>query len=105
MKSTPFRAILLLAVGCGDPRQVVTLADSVVVQAGIQLELRAPEPLNTPARSGFGDVCMTLLSPLTQDSTGFAIRAGTADRVVPVVAAVRADGHADTLGNGYYSGS
>lgn len=96
--------VALLLPSCSGPRQVVTLADSLELPAGQSVELRAPEPLRTPAYSRAGDVCLSLPSPLVQDSIGFAIRTARGERVVPTAVAVRADGHADTLVSTYYLG-
>jgi hypothetical protein len=97
--------LLLVGIACGSSeRQAVTLVERVELPAGRVVELRAPEPLRTPAYSRAGVVCLTLTPPLRQDTARFAIRTGTGRRVVPIAAAVRADGRVDTLRLAYYLG-
>ncbi|HEV3486371.1 MAG TPA: hypothetical protein VG106_13255 [Vicinamibacterales bacterium] len=96
----PVCRLVLVAVsttGCADEQQTVVLADSLALPASRVVELRAPEPLRTPALSRSGEVCLMLRPPLRRDTVGFAIRTGTAARVVPAVAIVREDGIADSL--------
>ena len=97
--------LLIPMLACADERQFVTLADQLTLPAGRTVELRAPEPLRTPAFSRAGDICLTLIAPLAQDTAGFRIRDGAGLSVVPTAVAVRADGHTESLTQPYYSGA
>ena len=95
-------SVVLLA--CAEEQQFVTLAESLTVPAGQIIELRAPEPLRTPAYSGAGDVCLELSGSYRQADESFAILTPNNRLVRPTAEIVRSDGQVDILRQLHYLG-
>ena len=83
---------------CSDSEQVVVLKNALVLPAKQTVEIRAPIPLLTPARSQTASVCITVSAPLhTEGSPDYMIVTSEGRRIFPKVFAVRKNGQVDEL--------